>query len=83
MRFGNTNRVACLELGMRDMAHEEAFAFLETGTRTGKVATIRADGSPHVTPIWFVIDRGDIVFNTWHTSPRPSTSAGMRESGWS
>lgn len=68
---------------MRDMAHEEAFAFLETGTRTGKVATIRADGSPHVTPIWFVIDRGDIVFNTWHTSPRPSTSAGMRESGWS
>lgn len=52
------------------MTHEEAFAFLETGTRTGKVATIRADGSPHVTPIWFVIDDGDIVFNTWHTSAK-------------
>lgn len=55
---------------MRDMTHEETFAFLETGTRTGKVASIRADGSPHVTPIWFVVDDGDIVFNTWHTSAK-------------
>src|SRR5262249_41796960 len=26
------------------------------GTRTGKLATIRANGQPHVTPIWFVLD---------------------------
>ena len=55
---------------MRDMTHSEALDFLQTGTRTGKVATIRANGSPHVTPIWFVIDDGDIVFNTWHTSAK-------------
>ena len=55
---------------MRDMTHDEAIAFLQAGTRTGKVATIRANGSPHVTPIWFVIDGGDIVFNTWHTSAK-------------
>ncbi|MGI9529858.1 MAG: PPOX class F420-dependent oxidoreductase, partial [Acidimicrobiia bacterium] len=36
----------------------------------GKVATIRADGSPHVTPVWFATDDGDIVFNTWHTSAK-------------
>ncbi len=52
------------------MTDDEAFAFLMDGTRTGKVATTRADGSPHVTPIWFVIDNGDIVFNTWHTSAK-------------
>ena len=39
-------------------------AFLERGTRTGKLATTRADGSPHVVPIWFVLDGDDLVFNT-------------------
>jgi len=52
------------------MTDDEAFAFLMDGTRAGNVATTRADGSPHVTPIWFVIDNGDIVFNTWHTSAK-------------
>ena len=36
--------------------------------RTGKLATTRADGSPHVTPIWFVLDGDDIVFTTHHSS---------------
>jgi PPOX class probable F420-dependent enzyme len=55
---------------MRIMTHDEAMAFLLEGTRTGKVATIRANGRPHVTPIWFTIDDGDIVFNTWHESAK-------------
>jgi PPOX class probable F420-dependent enzyme len=38
--------------------------FLLHGTRTGKLATVRADGSPHVVPIWFVLDGNDIIFNT-------------------
>ena len=38
--------------------------FLSHGTRTGKLATVRVDGRPHVTPIWFVLDGDDIVFNT-------------------
>ena len=49
-------------MGMRDMTDDEAFAFLRDGTRTGKVATTRADGSPHVTPIWFVHEEGRIWF---------------------
>ncbi|MEU4420450.1 PPOX class F420-dependent oxidoreductase [Actinoplanes sp. NPDC024001] len=43
-------------------------AFLGHGTRTGKLATTRADGSPHVMPIWFVLDGDDLVFNTGATS---------------
>lgn len=39
-------------------------AFLAAGTRTGKLATVRADGRPHVVPIWFAVDGDDLVFNT-------------------
>lgn len=53
---------------MREMSRAEALEFLAEGTRTGKLATVRADGRPHVAPIWFVLDGEDIVFNTWHTS---------------
>jgi hypothetical protein len=52
------------------MTSEEAIEFLSTGTRTGKLATVRANGAPHVTPIWFVVDGDDLVFNTWHTSAK-------------
>ncbi|MET8826865.1 PPOX class F420-dependent oxidoreductase [Streptomyces sp. NPDC004610] len=46
------------------MTDEEWRAFVSHGTRTGKLATVRADGSPHVAPIWFVLDGDDLVFNT-------------------
>ncbi|MEA1902622.1 MAG: PPOX class F420-dependent oxidoreductase [Actinomycetota bacterium] len=52
---------------MREMSRSEAFEFLAEGTRTGKFATVRTDGRPHVTPIWFVVDGEDLVFNTWYT----------------
>ncbi len=39
-------------------------AFVSEGTRTGKLATTRHDGRPHVVPIWFVLDGDDFVFNT-------------------
>jgi PPOX class probable F420-dependent enzyme len=46
------------------MTTAELRDFLTTGTRTGKLATVRADGTPHVVPIWFVLDGDDLVFNT-------------------
>jgi PPOX class probable F420-dependent enzyme len=46
------------------MTDEEWRAFVSHGTRTGKLSTARADGSPHVTPIWFLLDGDDVVFNT-------------------
>ncbi|MFH9983176.1 MULTISPECIES: PPOX class F420-dependent oxidoreductase [unclassified Streptomyces] len=46
------------------MTDEEWRAFVSYGTRTGKLSTVRADGSPHVAPIWFLLDGDDVVFNT-------------------
>ena len=56
------------------MTDEELLAFLGADPpRTAKLATVRADGRPHVAPVWFVVDRstagpgapvGDLVFNT-------------------
>ncbi|MEU9669908.1 PPOX class F420-dependent oxidoreductase [Streptomyces bobili] len=46
------------------MTDEEWRAFVSQGTRTGKLSTVRADGSPHVAPIWFLLDGDDVVFNT-------------------
>ncbi len=55
---------------MRDMTESEVRSFLGHGTRTGKLATIRSDGRPHVAPIWFVVDGDDLVFTTWHSSAK-------------
>ncbi|MFJ3307607.1 PPOX class F420-dependent oxidoreductase [Streptomyces sp. NPDC086549] len=46
------------------MTDEEWRAFVSDGTRTGKLSTVRADGSPHVAPIWFLLDGDEVVFNT-------------------
>jgi PPOX class probable F420-dependent enzyme len=48
----------------RDMTPDEVRAFLSEGTRTGKLATTSADGHPHVSPVWFVLDGDDLVFTT-------------------
>lgn len=53
---------------MEHMTTDEWRAFVSTGTRTGKAAVTRADGRPHVTPIWFVLDGDDLVFTTYHES---------------
>lgn len=46
------------------MTRDEWRAFVSDGTRTGKLATVRHDGRPHVVPIWFVLDGDDLVFTT-------------------
>jgi PPOX class probable F420-dependent enzyme len=46
------------------MRVDEWRAFLTAGTRTGKLATVRRDGRPHVVPVWFVLDGDDLVFTT-------------------
>jgi PPOX class probable F420-dependent enzyme len=51
---------------MHLMTEAEWKAFLTAEpARTGKLATVRQDGRPHVAPIWFDLDDdGSIVFNT-------------------
>src|ERR671912_2794752 len=63
---------------MAEMSKKEIRKFLMQGTFTGKLATVKKDGSSHIVPIWFVLDgdnksggsvRGDdIIFTTHGTS---------------
>jgi PPOX class probable F420-dependent enzyme len=46
------------------MTEEEYRSFLLDGARTAILATVRADGRPHVAPIWFDLDGDTIVFTT-------------------
>ncbi len=60
---------------MTEMSKTEISRFLMQGTFTGKLATVKEDGSSHVVPIWFVLDKrnsrdriGDIILTTGDTS---------------
>ncbi len=53
---------------MKSMTPAEWHEFLLFGTRTAKIATVRANGYPHVAPVWFVLDGNDLVFTTGKTS---------------
>ena len=46
------------------MSNQEIRAFMREGSRTGMLATVRANGAPHVVPIWFDFDdeTGEAVF---------------------
>ncbi|MET9293968.1 PPOX class F420-dependent oxidoreductase [Streptomyces sp. NPDC003077] len=50
-------------IGMtRKMTKDEWQRFLSEGSKTGKLATVRADGRPHVVPVWFLLDGDDLLF---------------------
>jgi PPOX class probable F420-dependent enzyme len=53
-------------MGYRPMNGEEVRAFLAASPpHTGKLATVRADGRPHLAPVWYDVDAdGALVFNT-------------------
>ena len=46
---------------------------------TGKLATVRRDGRPHVAPIWFVVEPdGTIAFNTGEGTVEGSQPSAVR-----
>jgi len=57
------------------MTEAAALAFLAADPpHTGKLATTRRDGRPHVAPIWFALDDdGSIVFTTFEESLKGRT----------
>jgi PPOX class probable F420-dependent enzyme len=62
---------------MAEMSKAEIAKFLMRGTFTGKLATVKKDGSSHVVPIWFVLDNennrhkvGNIIFTTGESSAK-------------
>lgn len=40
---------------------------------TAKMAVVRADGRPHVTPVWIALDGDDIVFTTHSTGVKATS----------
>lgn len=47
------------------MTDVEWRGFVSHGTRTAALSTVRADGAPHIAPIWFVLDGDEhLLFNT-------------------
>jgi PPOX class probable F420-dependent enzyme len=53
------------------MTEDEWRSFVSEGTRTGKLATVRNDGSATVVPVWFVLDTdGSFVFMTGSSSAK-------------
>ncbi|MBF6489198.1 PPOX class F420-dependent oxidoreductase [Nocardia otitidiscaviarum] len=55
---------------MASLSDPEVREFLSAGTRTGKLAFTAADGRPVVTPIWFIVEGDELVFNTGKTSAK-------------
>lgn len=60
---------------MAEMYKTEVARFLMQGTFTGKLAMVKKDGSPHVVPIWFVVENdkgrakaGNIILTTGDSS---------------
>lgn len=51
---------------MTKMSKAEVARFLMQGTFTGKLATVKKDESPHVVPIWFVVEKGKERSRTWN-----------------
>lgn len=46
------------------MTPDDITAFLRDNPRPAYVATTRADGRPHVAPVWYVMDGEQVVFTT-------------------
>ncbi|MBF6240103.1 PPOX class F420-dependent oxidoreductase [Nocardia otitidiscaviarum] len=55
---------------MASLSDPEVREFLSAGTRTGKLAFTAADGRPVVTPIWFIVEGDELVFNTGKASAK-------------
>jgi PPOX class probable F420-dependent enzyme len=54
---------------MADKLEADAlYSFLGMGCRTAKIACVKKDGSPVVSPVWFILDNNELVFTTMNTS---------------
>ena len=49
---------------MQKMTPDEYRSFLLDRVRTAKLATVRADGRPHIVPMWYDLDGETLIFTT-------------------
>ncbi|MCL1588189.1 MAG: pyridoxamine 5'-phosphate oxidase family protein [Actinomycetia bacterium] len=52
------------------MNKSEIQNFLSSGAKVLQVATLGNDGSPHLAPMWFVMDDGKVVFRSFSKSQK-------------
>lgn len=64
---------------MIKLSRAECLAFMMAQPRTGKIATVRPDGRPHVAPIWFILDGEQLLFTTWHATAKANN---IRHNPW-
>ncbi|MDX1664381.1 MAG: TIGR03618 family F420-dependent PPOX class oxidoreductase [Candidatus Promineifilaceae bacterium] len=65
---------------MEPMTENEIRAFLlEEPAHTGKLATVRESGRPHVIPIWYLLEGEYLVFTTWHETVK---AANLERQPW-
>ena len=57
-------RHAAAYRGGVEQLSDDVVAFLSEGTRTGLLGYLASDGRPLVAPVWFVVDNGELAFNT-------------------
>ena len=48
----------------------QVVGFLSAGTRTGMPVTSPPTGRPLVAPVWFIVDDGELVFNSGRESAK-------------
>ena len=75
------------ERGIRSLI-PEAFQDLLTSDAVATLATLRADGTPHLTPVWIDLDQGDLLvnarddrFKAAHMRQRPDVAVCMVDPG--
>lgn len=54
---------------MTELSHE-VITFLSEGTRTAVLGWVASDGRALAAPVWFVVDGGELVFNTAKTTAK-------------
>jgi len=55
---------------MHAMSTEEWHAFVTRGAPTGRFATVGADDTPNISPVWYIFDGEDFLFTTGSTSAK-------------
>lgn len=67
-------------MGYTRMDPAQLIEFLTTPVRPGVLGTTRANGRPHLAPVWYVLDGPDTVyFNTGSDTIKGRT---LRRTGW-
>jgi PPOX class probable F420-dependent enzyme len=56
-----------------DKLSDDVIAFLSAGTRTGMLGYVASDGRPLAAPVWFIVDDGQLVFNTGRNTAKGRT----------